>query len=340
MRDAQAREGTERPVRVSYVLSTRNRADHLDAALASAREFVGPEDELIVIDGGSTDRTAAVVEAHGDLVSLFISEPDTGEAHGLNRGLLRARGRFIKQLTDDDIFYPDAIRAAIATLEARPEIDALICGGEAHEFDPATGRTRPVEYRFLPRGLRLADDVGHFLLYTQCGLGLVLRRRALERAGLFDTTFRAVDTDYMARLLACGLDFRYLNVKLFRHVTYPHSGQNREAECRRDRARVLVRSGAWSRIDAAHDPDALAQALGLHRVSHGAALARLLWYGEKARRGPLGALLHPLAWALGVAAGALGLLRRAYARLLRFAGTGRQRGVDLTIEPEWDGSLR
>src|SRR5439155_11758122 len=97
MRDPQAREGTERPVRVSYVLSTRNRADLLDRALAGARELVGREDELIVVDGGSTDRTAAVVEAHADIVSVFLSEPDTGEAHGLNRGLLRARGRFIKQ---------------------------------------------------------------------------------------------------------------------------------------------------------------------------------------------------------------------------------------------------
>ena len=340
MRDPQAREGTERPVRVSYVLSTRNRADLLDRALAGARELVGREDELIVVDGGSTDRTAAVVEAHADIVSVFLSEPDTGEAHGLNRGLLRARGRFIKQLTDDDLFFAGAMREAIATLEAHPEIDALVCGGEAHEFDAATGRTRPVEYRFLPAGLRLRDDVAYVMRYTQCGLGLVLRRRALERAGLFDTTFRAVDTDYMARLIACGLDFRYLNVKLFRHVTYPHSGQHLEAECLRDRARVLVRSGAWSRIEEAHDPDALARALGLDAVAHGRALARVIWSAERLRRTPLGALLRPAAAALGAAARVRGYLGRAVRRVLPAGRPGHPGAVDLAVEPEWDGSLR
>ncbi|HKB07351.1 MAG TPA: glycosyltransferase [Candidatus Polarisedimenticolia bacterium] len=340
MRNAEARVNPEaRPVRVSYVLSTRNRADHLDRALAGARAFVDDGDELIVVDGGSTDHTAAVVAKHRDLVGTFISEPDTGEAHGLNRGVLRARGHIIKQLTDDDHFYPDAMRAAIAALEADPSIDALMCGGEACEFDPATGETRLVEYRFLPAGLRLKDDVGHILRFTQCGLGLVLTRRGLERAGLFDTSFRAVDTDYMARLIACGADFRYMNVKLFRHVTYPHSGQNRGAECVRDRARVLLRSGDWPRVFGELDPRALGEALGMGGLPHGESLARLLWVGEWMRRGPLGPLLDLVAGTLRACARALA----ACLRLLGRSGPGggvRGGDTDLTVEPEWDGSLR
>src|SRR5215813_9073341 len=161
MRDAEVQEaparetparnaGAARGVRVSFVLSTLNRADHLERALRNAREFIGPDDELIVVDGGSIDRTAEIVRQHADIVTLFVSGPDTGEAHGFNRGLLRARGRIIKLLGDDDFLYPDGMRRAIATLEDHPEIDALVCGGEACEFDPATGRTRLVEYRFLP----------------------------------------------------------------------------------------------------------------------------------------------------------------------------------------------
>jgi glycosyltransferase involved in cell wall biosynthesis len=331
VRDTETRVVPEaRPVRVSYVLSTRNRAEFLDTALVNARQFIASGDEFIVVDGGSSDHTARVVERHRDLVTQFISEPDTGEAHGLNRGVLRARGRIIKQLTDDDYFYPDAMRAAIATLEADPTIDALMCGGEACEFDPATGETRLVEYRFLPPGLRLKDDVGHILRFTQCGLGLVLTRRGLERTGLFDTSFRAVDTDYMARLIACGADFRYLNIKLFRHITFPHSGQNRGAECVRDRARVLLRNGDWARVFGELDPRALGEALGMGGLPHGGSLARLLWVGEWVRRGPLGPLLDLLAGALHAAARVLGACRRGL----------RREDADLTVEPEWDGSLR
>jgi glycosyltransferase involved in cell wall biosynthesis len=340
VRETDARAEPEaRPVRVSFVLSTRNRADLLDKALINARQFVGDRDELIVVDGGSSDHTNQVIERHRDLVTQFVSEPDSGEAHGLNRGLLRARGRIIKQLTDDDYFYPDAMRSAIARLEAEPSIDALMCGGEACEFDPASGETRLVEYRFLPAGLRLKDDVGHILRFTQCGLGLVLTRRGLERAGLFDTSFRAVDTDYMARLIACGADFRYLNIKLFRHVTYPHSGQNLGAECVRDRARVLLRSGDWPRIFGELDPRALGEALGMGGLPHGESLARLLWVGEWVRRGPFGPLLDLVAGALRATARALAACRRFLCKI-GILGAGQGNDTDLSVEPEWDGSLR
>jgi len=327
-------------VRVSFVLSTRNRADHLDRALRNARELMGADDELIVVDGGSTDSTSEVVRRHADIVTQFVSGTDTGEAHGFNRGLLMARGRIVKLLGDDDYVYPDGMRRAIAMLEDHPEIDALMCGGEACEFDPASGRVRLVEYRFLPPGMRLRDDLSHVLRYTQCGLGLVLARRVLERVGLLDTSFRAVDTDYMVRLIRNGVDFRYYNVKLFRHITHPHSGQNREAECLRDRARVLLASGAFPRIDEARSPTALAQALGLDRVARGEGLALLLWYAERLRRGRLGFLLAGMAWGTRATAGVF-RAGRGVARRILPAGLRPGRGdVDLAVEPEWDGSLR
>src|SRR5437867_10015996 len=119
----------------------------------------------------------------------------------LTAGLLRQRGRIITPIAEDNYLYTASMPKAIAMLEDHTEIDALMCGGEACEFDPATGRTRVVEYRFLPPGLQLRDDVTNVLRYTQCGLGLVLSRRVLERAGLLDASFRAVDTEYMARLI-------------------------------------------------------------------------------------------------------------------------------------------
>ena len=46
---------TRSSARVSYIITTRNRASFLDKALENVREFITPEDELIITDGGSTD---------------------------------------------------------------------------------------------------------------------------------------------------------------------------------------------------------------------------------------------------------------------------------------------
>src|SRR5580704_16103038 len=108
------REIDNTPVRVSYVITTRNRCEYLDRILKNVSEFLGEKDELIIIDGGSTDGTAEVVFQNRDIVSVFVSEPDSSEGHALNKALFLARGRFIKPITDDDYFYPDAMNHLVA----------------------------------------------------------------------------------------------------------------------------------------------------------------------------------------------------------------------------------
>jgi len=46
-----------------------------------------------------------------------------GEAHGFNKGMMASRGRYVKVLTDDDYFYPDAMRQAITIMEQHPELE-------------------------------------------------------------------------------------------------------------------------------------------------------------------------------------------------------------------------
>lgn len=66
-------------VRVSYIVTTHDRAAFLDGTLANVREFADPGDELIVMEGGSTGVTAGVVDRYRDISTLFQSEPDCGE---------------------------------------------------------------------------------------------------------------------------------------------------------------------------------------------------------------------------------------------------------------------
>jgi glycosyltransferase involved in cell wall biosynthesis len=186
--------------------------------LQNVREFVTPQDEVIVIDGASTDETSQVIKKHADIIDVFESEPDAGEAHGLNKGILKSRGQIIKFLSDDDYFYPQAMRQAVSVLESHPDIEALQCGGVMYRIDPATGKEK-YHFTFWKRPEQAS--------LPPVGLGLFLRRSLIPRVGLLDTDCRFVDLDYHARLLLLRVNFRYLNVKLFRHTLHLHSGRYR-----------------------------------------------------------------------------------------------------------------
>src|SRR4051812_8278690 len=93
-------------IRISYIVATRNRAAFVRAALPMWESLKEPQDELIVIDGDSTDGTYEILrDAKPGLIDCLVHEKDRSEAHAFIKGFLRARGKLIKGLTDDDIFY-------------------------------------------------------------------------------------------------------------------------------------------------------------------------------------------------------------------------------------------
>lgn len=234
-------------IHVSYIMVTLNKAPFLDRILNNIREFIQPDDELIIMDGGSTDDTFEIIKKHNDIVTVFESKKDRGPVHALNKALLKARGSIIINLNDDDYFYSEGVRKAISVMDEHPEIDALICGGEYTVYEPKTDSINLVGYQYLPETKTLASDVKNFMNHTSAGF-LLLNRRVIALTGLFDTSVWAADTDYMSRLMLCGANFKYLNVKMFRHTAYPHSRQLNWQESSADRIRILIRHGEWNEI--------------------------------------------------------------------------------------------
>jgi glycosyltransferase involved in cell wall biosynthesis len=233
-------------IHVSFVIPTFNKAPFLDRFLANVREFKQPDDELIIIDGGSTDQTPAVIKRHNDIVTVFVSEKDRGPTHALNKGFLKARGRIIMNLTDDDYLYPDAVRRAIKTMDEHPELDALIVGGGIYRKDDATGKETLVYYQYLPEGKTL--DPVTILHYLPCGF-MLINRRILSLTGIFDASIQASDTYFTSQLLRSGVNFKYINVKMFKIYHHSHSQSIVNlATTRRDIIAVLARHGRWAEV--------------------------------------------------------------------------------------------
>jgi glycosyltransferase involved in cell wall biosynthesis len=106
---------------VSAVIPTYNRADLVTRAIRSALAALSPGDEIVVADDGSTDGTAAAVEAFGSPVRL-LRLPHGGAGAARNAGLAAARGPLVAFLDSDDEWFPDKIDLQRAFLERRPDV--------------------------------------------------------------------------------------------------------------------------------------------------------------------------------------------------------------------------
>ena len=221
--------------RVSFVLVTKDHSAFIGKALEMARQLVGPEDELIVVDGASTDGTYEIISRYGDLVDVFICEPDSNATHALNKGIMLARGRYIKQITDDDEIYPDAMEQAISVMDGYPDIDILVCGGTRE----LNSKVSPV---YVPRGVKYGKSPADLFRYSFCGVGLLMRRCSFPYLGLFNNFGGATDGEFVVKAIRNRASVKFCRINLFHHTLYEHSyiiGRRREWE--RDMDRVAKR---------------------------------------------------------------------------------------------------
>jgi glycosyltransferase involved in cell wall biosynthesis len=109
---------------VSVVIPTYNRAHLIARAVASALANVSPGDEVIVVDDGSTDDTAAKLASFGDRIRA-IQGRHAGVGAARNTGIAASRGDIVAFLDSDDEWMPNKLALQRALFEARP--DVLFC---------------------------------------------------------------------------------------------------------------------------------------------------------------------------------------------------------------------
>lgn len=117
--------------RISIVLPSLNQGAFIEQAITSVLGQPYPDLELIVIDGGSTDDTPAILERYADRLAYWVSEPDRGQAHAINKGFRQATGDIMAWLNADDMYLPCALAKAVQVL-GKQQGPALAYGGCLH----------------------------------------------------------------------------------------------------------------------------------------------------------------------------------------------------------------
>ncbi len=181
-------------MKMSVITVCYKSARTLAQTLQSIVDQDWPNVERIVIDGGSTDGTADILERFRSRLAYIVSEPDHGVYDAMNKGLALASGDVIGFLNADDIYADKDVLSRVMTVMEREGLDALL--GDVEFFrpeNPARTLRRYRSARFRPDRIAWGWMPAHPALF--------LHRRVYERFGLFRRDYRiAGDFEYCARI--------------------------------------------------------------------------------------------------------------------------------------------
>jgi len=131
--------------KVTVLMSVNNGAKYLSEAIESILDQSFGNFEFLVIDDGSTDSSASIIEACSDSrIVLVRNEENLGLTRSLNKGLGLARGKYIARMDADDIALPQRLARQVAFLEDHPEIGLL---GTAYWVIDASGQRMSAPHR-------------------------------------------------------------------------------------------------------------------------------------------------------------------------------------------------
>jgi glycosyltransferase len=167
--------------------------------------------EYIIIDGCSADKTTEIVKRYADRITHFISEPDSGIYHAINKGIRLATGDVIGIIHSDDELYSTNVLSKIAEIFDYSDSDIVYGNGIyvssmypekiVRNWISGEYRKKKVEQGWLPL---------HPTVYA--------KRKVFELCGLYDESYKiAADSDMMVRMLyKCNFKVHYLNEYIVR----------------------------------------------------------------------------------------------------------------------------
>ncbi len=202
-------------INLSYILTTYNKVAYLKITLPFLIKACKADEEIVVVDGGSTDGTVLFLQQlkNEGKIHQFISEKDSGESHGTNKALLMARGEVIKIITDDDAYSFNGIEKCKNFMISNPDIDLLGFNGYGFHISSKNPFFQKKNLDDVYRNWKATKQPFIF-----CGLSLLIRKSSIPILGLFNCSIKMIDVEYTLRVtasktkLAWYTGFGYANI--------------------------------------------------------------------------------------------------------------------------------
>lgn len=188
--------------KVSVVMPVYNGERFLRESLDSVFAQTFQDFEMLCVDDGSTDNSAAVFEQYGARIRV-LRQKNAGQSAARNVGVTLAKGQYIAFLDQDDLWYPSKLMRQVAAIEADPRVVLVHC-----DFDRIDEKGRMVQERAgtIERASALASPMGHLigeaLIFPSA---MLIRREGFASSGGFHAELQGFeDFDLIARLKQQG----------------------------------------------------------------------------------------------------------------------------------------
>eukprot|EP01136_Pigoraptor_vietnamica_P040064 Opistho-1_new@11565 len=215
---------------ISFVVAIYNAAETLETTLLSILGQTYPNKELLIIDGGSTDGSLAIIQRYDSRIDYWISEPDNGIGDAFNKGVRLAQGGYINFQGAGDVMESDAVISEMVK-QLGPARPSLISGRIRRVHEKDIHQTlwispQPRSGKFDPGSL-----LWKMSLYHQ---GLFTHRSFFDKYGYFDEDLRfSMDYEHLLRAYSKFPDV-FLADMIISRWRADGVGQNRDLEIFRE----------------------------------------------------------------------------------------------------------
>jgi glycosyltransferase involved in cell wall biosynthesis len=194
---------------ISVVIPVFNGAAYVTQAIESVLDQTLLPAEVVVVDDGSSDSTAEVVQRYPPPVH-YRRQTNQGPGAARNLGIRESKGEFLAFLDSDDLWLPEKLRLQKALLDENPELDLVFCN---------MSQFRSPEF---PADVTAGSATGEAAAQPSTLISCMLaRRRAFDRVGPLRTDLKAEFVEWYGRAQEAGLQMQTLDVLLVKRRIHP-----------------------------------------------------------------------------------------------------------------------
>lgn len=227
--------------RFTVVTPSFNQGAFIEKTIDSVLSQGHPNLEYIIIDGGSKDNTVEVIKKYERHLAYWVSEPDRGQSHAINKGFARATGKYLAWLNSDDWFVNEALYVFSSVFATSSNLDVVVGRGQIVDMNGTVVSDKTpasqITHEWLCKWIS-----GNYFMQPSCAF---TRAAWNKTGGLAESIHMAMDLDLWLRFAKAGCSFGTIDTLL--SLSLSHSSAKTTAfayESLLDAARVISAHGS------------------------------------------------------------------------------------------------